>query len=333
MSSKRLLLVDDSAFFLQVFTRELSKHLSATLDVAHSVSVAMTKLHQHSYSAVVLDIMMPETDGLSAVRQIRKQFPHTTLFLMSAAKPDALQRMGFETAVLDAVEFIPKPSSREDMKRVATQLRQETVQEPFAVSVVETTQSVPKLSVIGMVVSTGGPNTLVSILERLPADYPIPILIVQHMSAGFLSSFVHWLDGRIPITVNVVAQSQLLKPGVWIAPENAHLMVKGQRMILDSISPPYKQFKPSGTHLLTSIGEAHQSNSMGVVLTGLGSDGAEGLRTLVECGGTSVVQDSNTCVISGMVDSAKRQTTVAYELSPEKISELLLERGALSQPR
>ncbi len=325
MSAERLLLVDDSEFFLQVFTRELSKYLSAKLDVAHSVSEALSLLRQHVYSAVVLDIMMPDTDGLSAVTELRKQFPTLKVLLMSAAKPESLQRMGFKTTVLDAVQFIPKPSSREEMRLVAERLRQKIFQDTVERPMHVTSTRVKDISVIGMVVSTGGPNTLVSILERLPVDYPIPILIVQHMSAGFLQSFVHWLDGRIPLSVRVVAQSQLLKPGVWIAPEDAHLLVKGHRMVVDAVSPAYKQFKPSGTRLLRSIGEAHRDRSMGVVLTGLGSDGADGLQTLVECGGVSVVQDSTTCVISGMVDSAKRQTTIAHELSPEKISDLLFQ--------
>lgn len=341
MLPNKILLIDDSQFFLEVFKFELLKHLNIQIDLATTADVGFEKLSMSGYDLLLMDVMMPGTDGVSAAHKFHQRYPTLPIVLMSAAEPKALERMGYPVEALDKFTFIGKPKSKDEMKAIAEKVKSgafwsgrrsiEALSVPPKVSISSSAHRVPaRIKMIGIVVSTGGPNTLLTVLQQLPSNFPIPILIVQHMSVGFLDSFVRWLAEKIDMPVGIVDKSQPYAPGVWIAPEGAHLLVRKGRMIVDDIHPAYKLFRPSGNLLLKSIASEFRTHAIGMVLTGLGADGAEGMEQISANGGYTIVQEPKSCMISGMVNATLKETPVNQILTPKDIAELLVDLSAKS---
>lgn len=336
-SSEQILIVDDSAFYAQVLRSELIKTLQVKIDIETSSLAALERLKQTLYTLVILDIMMPEMDGLTAIQRVHRISPRTQIVVMSSADGPSLQRMGFDVAVLDTVTFLTKPSSRSGLSElgghISNMLRQSS---PLGTSpsqvpilnqklngVVSSRTSTFDIDCIGIVSSTGGSNVLVQILSELPSDYPIPIVIVQHMSQGFLQSFVDWLDAQIQLPVSVVEHSNRLGPGVWFCTEDAHLLVQRGRLVSYSNMPAVEGFRPSGTVLLQSMSTHFQERALGIVLTGLGRDGAVGLQSIHQHQGRTIVQTPESCVIAGMVLASIALGAGDEQLSPVEIHHAL----------
>ena len=159
-------------------------------------------------------------------------------------------------------------------------------------------------AVVGIAASTGGPPALAVMLSGLPAAYPIPILVVQHMSAGFTGGFTRWLDGEIALPVRMALAGDRPSPGVWVAPEGAHLVLtQAGRFALDTttVGGPHR---PSGDMLLRSLAAHPGRDAVAVVLTGMGRDGASGLRDVQQAGGLTIAQDEASSAVYGMPRAA-----------------------------
>jgi two-component system chemotaxis response regulator CheB len=160
------------------------------------------------------------------------------------------------------------------------------------------------VSVIGICTSTGGPRALETILAGLPATFPIPLLVVQHMTAGFTEGLASWLAHRSALPVALAADEQPLTAGAWIAPDGAHLKLDtGMNLVLDSQTEA-GHHRPSGDVLLASLAAAAGSGAVGVVLTGMGRDGAKGVEAVRQAGGRVIAQDERTSAIFGMPRAA-----------------------------
>ncbi len=158
--------------------------------------------------------------------------------------------------------------------------------------------------VVGVGASVGGPPALVEILGSLPPDFPLPVLVVQHMAPGFGEGLTAWLDRSVPPPVAVVREGQMLRPGVWMAPEGTHLKLgPTMRLQLDgeTVHGPHR---PSVDVLFESLAAAVGSEAVGIVLTGMGSDGAEGIRRIGTAGGLTIAQDAGTSAVFGMPRAA-----------------------------
>ena len=177
-------------------------------------------------------------------------------------------------------------------------------------------------SAVGMCSSAGGPPVLAQVLGGLPAGLQVPILVVQHISSGFTESLTHWLDQKSPLPVRVAEDGQLAGPGVWIAPEGAHLVLNATgRMSLDRTTI-VGHHRPSGDMLLTSIATAAGRRGVAVVLTGMGNDGAAGTAAVHAAGGFTITQDEASSAIYGMPKAAfERGADIA--LPPEQIIKAL----------
>jgi two-component system chemotaxis response regulator CheB len=176
----------------------------------------------------------------------------------------------------------------------------------------------PRAAVIGICASTGGPQALEAVLRRLPEDFSIPVLVTQHMMPGFTGGFVSWLDQRVPLPVGLAGDDRVLEPGVWFAPEGAHLLLdSGRRLVLDH-GPRVGGHKPSGDLLLDSLAKVAGSGAVAVVLTGMGRDGAAGLAAVLAAGGRTIAQDETSSAVYGM-------PRVAAELGAARV----LEPGAI----
>jgi two-component system chemotaxis response regulator CheB len=160
-------------------------------------------------------------------------------------------------------------------------------------------------AVLGIASSTGGPNALATILEQIPSTFPVPILIVQHISEGFEGGLAHWLNTLSILPVEVGRAGQQLEPGrVLIAPSGAHTRLSSTgRIVMDKNTDGYLHV-PSADVMLASLAEVYGRRAMGVVLTGMGADGAAGLRAIFDVGGMTLAQDEESSVVFGMPKEA-----------------------------
>jgi two-component system chemotaxis response regulator CheB len=159
--------------------------------------------------------------------------------------------------------------------------------------------------IVAIAASTGGPAAILAILRHIPAGFPVPILVVQHISSGFINGFAASLDAAVSLKVKVATDGDPLKAGtVYLAPDNRQLGVANRSRIRVADDPPVHGFRPSGTYLFDSIARVFGNKSLAVILTGMGTDGAEGLREIRKVGGQAIAQDETTSVVFGMPKAA-----------------------------
>jgi two-component system chemotaxis response regulator CheB len=159
-------------------------------------------------------------------------------------------------------------------------------------------------SIVAICASTGGPPALDAVLSELPADYPLPVLVVQHMSPGFLDGLIAWLDPRVGPPVRRAPDGARAGPGVWFAPEGAHLVLDGTHRMVHDTESISGYHRPAADMLFTSVAAAVGRRAVSVVLTGMGSDGAEGTGAVRAAGGLTIAQDRDTSAIFGMPRAA-----------------------------
>lgn len=175
--------------------------------------------------------------------------------------------------------------------------------------------------VIGICTSTGGPAVLAEVLGALPADYPLPMLVVQHIESGFVDGLVRMLDDAIALPVATAQDGAPLAPGVWLAPEDAHLTLTRSRRVRLDRETVRGRHRPSADLLLESLADALGPGAVAVVLTGMGRDGAEGVSAVAARGGLALAQDEASSSIYGMPRAAV--AAGARPLSPPAIAETL----------
>ncbi len=292
---------------------------------------------------ITMDVQMPKMDGLRATQEIMVEAP-TPIVIVSqgflAKEVDA----AMQAIRLGALSVVNKPTGPADPDfEAAAREIVETVKNMSRVKVVRrwrgTAPGAPKpqsraetgVRGIALLASTGGPAALAKLLPELPADFPLPMLVVQHIAIGFVEGFTGWLDSLSKVTVKVAAAGERLKGGtVYVAPSNAHLCVApGSHVLLDE-GPPVGGFRPSGTRLFKSVAEQWGKEGVAVVMTGMGRDGVEGLRDLRQQGGLVLAQDQTSSVVYGMAQVAQSEGLVNEELTLE---ELIARVKALGQPR
>jgi two-component system, chemotaxis family, protein-glutamate methylesterase/glutaminase len=179
---------------------------------------------------------------------------------------------------------------------------------------------------IGIASSTGGPSALVSALKTLPADFPLPILVVQHITRGFAGSLAQWLDGELNLSVRVAEQGEIPLPGsVLISPDDCHMQVSDRGTILLHNSPPYKGLRPSANYLFFSLARVFGKRAIGIILTGMGDDGVEGLSELHNQGGLVLAQDEASSVVYGMPREAAARKVVDHILPVDRFGQTLLQ--------
>ncbi|WP_437227089.1 chemotaxis-specific protein-glutamate methyltransferase CheB [Planctomicrobium sp. SH661] len=334
----RLLLVEDS-----VTQREILRKLidaSGKLVVvaeARNGREAVAAVARYRPDVVLMDIHMPDMDGVAATREIMKLTP-VPIVVTSAALRQQEVDLGLEALKAGAVSVVEKPQGAVllHLKKIAPLLCDELVGASKAkvVSMIALSRRLDRkkswngspgqIEVIGMCASTGGPPVLLRILSQLPKSFPIPILLVQHIAAGFVPGFVRWLGDLSGQQVREALPYQELTPGIWISPGGKHLGVNQRGRI--ELTPPQSGeiHCPSGDALFHSLAQHYGPTAMGILLTGMGSDGAEGLRELRDAGGRTVAQDEETSLIFGMPKAAIDRGAADYQLPPAAIADLMI---------
>ncbi|BDG06086.1 chemotaxis-specific protein-glutamate methyltransferase CheB [Anaeromyxobacter oryzae] len=287
--------------------------------------------------AITMDVMMMPMDGIQATGLIMAERPTPIVIVTSLDVNEVTLSMRALGA--GALAALPKPRGpgspafAEDARRLLTTVkamsRVALLRRPAAAApatAVPAPRSGPRGRVVAIAASTGGPAALQRVLARLPAAFPAPILVVQHIALGFAEGFARWLASAGPLPVRVATDGQPLAAGtVYVAPDDRHLGVSsdGARIAL-SDAPPVSGFRPSGTHLFKSVAAAFGVGSVGVILSGMGRDGVEGLRLLRTAGGRIVAQDEASSAVHGMPGAAVEAGLADAVLPPDAIPERLV---------
>jgi two-component system chemotaxis response regulator CheB len=318
----RVLIVDDSAFMRVALSRMVASDPElSVVGTACNGSEALQRIKSLDPEVVTLDVEMPGWNGLETLRRIMAEFPRPVIMVSSATERNA--GITFDALAAGAFDYVPKQLSsvsldiihiREDLLtkiKAAAEARNARedrgpVRKP-PVSVGRPTgkayAGLPAIVAIG--ISTGGPNALEEILPTLPKDLAVPVLVVQHMPIGFTAPFATRLNHQCVVPVCEASRGENVQPGVvYIAPAGAHVTVdrptESRAVIVLSDKPHDQPHTPSIDVLMQSIASAFGSSAMGIIMTGMGADGAQGMKAIHEAGGFTVGQDAWSCTVYGM---------------------------------
>jgi two-component system, chemotaxis family, protein-glutamate methylesterase/glutaminase len=259
---------------------------------------------------VTMDLEMPGMGGVAAIEEIMRTRPVPILVISShagkgsvraaeALGAGALEAMAKSSLPLARTDDVWATAARSRIKRLATvRLRPAKLD-----SRGQTSDPDPRLdrsaSVVGIGASTGGPPALLEVLRRLPGDFPLPLMIVQHMPAGFVAGLVAWLEREISLPVRIAADGADLEPGVWFGPGDADLVLDDSRRIkIDEDGDGLH--RPSVDVLFASLARVAGKEAVGIVLTGMGRDGAQGAAAMRQAGGLVITQDEASSAVFGM---------------------------------
>jgi two-component system chemotaxis response regulator CheB len=265
---------------------------------------------------IVMDANMPVMDGFEATRQIMVEVP-TPIVIVSATVNVREVAVSLHALRVGALALLPKPTLR-DRSDLDAQARQFTssIRAMAGVRVVQRWRSKPPkpiikgnlsapISMIAIAASTGGPGAIYRVLSELPAELPVPVVVVQHIAVGFVEGLATWLNGASALTVKVAEQHERMEPGfVYIAPDSSHLGLVDSYVAQISHGPAIGGFRPSATFMFESVARMHSRGALAVVLTGMGEDGLPGLHAIHAAGGRILVQDEATSVVFGMPGAA-----------------------------
>ena len=315
----RVLVVDDSVVIRRLVTHALEE--DAALEVVGAASngaIALQRIPQMNPDVITLDIEMPEMDGIETLRRIRREYPQLRVIMFSTLTERGAA-VTFEALSLGADDYVTKASNEGSLDRSMARLREELIPKirqffQVASQVAPSTparslpaapfslKTRPRVVVIG--VSTGGPNALGAILPQVPASFPLPILVVQHMPPMFTQLLANRLSSTCHLHVEEGRHGERVTPGtILIAPGDFHMRVASNgnavSVVLDQ-SPQQNSCRPAVDALFSSIGEVYGGAAIAVILTGMGQDGLRGTGILKARGASVLAQDEASSVVWGM---------------------------------
>ncbi len=344
MSTVRVMIVEDSPTVRQLLSHIVeSDNRLALVAAVGTAEEALEKLEAARPDVVTMDIRLPGMNGFEATSLIMSQRPTPVVVISASVNADDLN-ISMNALRAGALTVVEKPtgSAQGDYFEVAKKLCdllvnmsqvkvvRQRIQRPVSYPRSKPSLTLPPppsrgpTRVVGIAASTGGPAALVSILNGLPAEFPVPILLVQHMSPSFLDGFVTWLGRSVPQGVQRARSGLTPEPGtVYVAPENCHLEVdRGSIRLVHS--PPLHNQRPSATALFRSLARTYGAEAVGVLLTGMGDDGAPGLLEMVKAGAHTIAQDESSSVVFGMPAAAVALGAATEVLSLSRIPSRLL---------
>ncbi len=319
----RIVICEDSPTYaraLRVFL-EVDNELDV-VEICPSAEQLLIRLPELQPDLVTMDLELPGLDGVAAIQRIMTTDPRRIVVVSAHTERGSERAAAALTA--GALEAIHKRDLRLDTARspAATGLRQQIkhlaatrVRRVPRATTVDHLSDSPRArgrlrgrstAVVAIGSSTGGPAALAELLAKLPADYEIPILVAQHISPGFTPGLARWLDHVVAIPVGVASHRQAAGPGVWFAPSESHLELSPD-MTLSLSTRALGPHRPSVNALLTSVADRAGRAAVAVILTGMGSDGADGVTAIRAAGGFAIAQDEETSIVNGMPAAAIRR--------------------------
>jgi two-component system chemotaxis response regulator CheB len=334
----RVLVVDDSPLMCKILTNIVNCDPQMIVAaVANNGKEAVDLVPRLKPDIITMDMDMPVMDGLEATKQIMASTPTPILIVASTVFKAGMEKVfkAISHGALDVIdkkelELVGQKKSGEALiakikfltgvrvaERPSARLRKER-------SVVDLRASTKEVSdkIVAVVASTGGPQALLEILKRLPEDFPCGIVIVQHITSGFLLGLVDWLNKECKIKVKIGEDSEEIQPGVaYMAPDNLQMRVEESGKISLSNEPAQGGHKPSGDVLLESVARTYGKGGVAAILTGMGRDGAMGMKAIKQCYGKTIAQNEKSCVVFGMPKAAVEMNVIDKVLPLESIAE------------
>lgn len=363
----KVLVVDDSSFFRRRLTEILNADPELeVIDTANNGQQAVDKAIALKPDVITMDIEMPVMDGITAVREIMKQ--QRTPILMFSSLTHEGAKATLDALDAGAIDFLPKKFEdiardrdeavtllRQRVKAVARRRLSSRSVETARPALTRTSFERPKLSermketpppsrpltgptfkasgksykLLAIGTSTGGPVALQKIITALPANFPVPIVLIQHMPAAFTGAFASRLNGLAKISVKEAEDNDVLKPGVaYLAPGGKQMLVEGKadqaKLRIKDDDSPRITFKPSVDITFGSAARVYRDQVLAVILTGMGSDGREGARLLKQYGSRIWAQDEASCVVYGMPQAVAAAGLMDVEVSLEESASKLI---------
>ena len=354
MARIRILVVDDSVVIRKVLSETLSE--DPELEIIGTASdgrLGLAKIAQLHPDLITLDVEMPVMNGLEALAEIRKLYPKLPVIMFSTLTEHGAGAT-LDALSLGASDYATKPSNTGSAAVAIEAIRAELIPKIKALCGVLTIRPLRprpapapririsrRIEIVAIGTSTGGPNALAQVLPMFPKDFPIPIVVVQHMPPVFTRLLAERLAGRSAITVQEGTVGAVLRSGqAWIAPGNFHMTVNraGMDWCLDlNQDPAENSCRPAVDVLFRSVAAACRGNVLAVVMTGMGSDGVRGAGIIRAAGGEVIVQDEASSVVWGMpgLVHAAGQADAVYpleQLAPGIIRRVMQGRAPLSVP-
>ncbi len=332
MSAIKVVVIDDSAFMRKAISTMLEKDSAITVvATARNGQEGLDKIKEFQPDVVTLDIEMPVMDGLTALKHIMAEMPRPVLMVSSLTTEGAESTL--KALELGAVDFIPKqlskvsldivkieedlrekvkyigrrkfvPKTQEFRAKVRAAAAQKRGEAPAPRRELITPSGMQLRDVVAIGVSTGGPPAVQNVLSRLPASFPASILIAQHMPPAFTGPFAKRLDGVCKINVKEAEDGERMMPGTaYVAPGGKHLVLDQKISRIELRVTPHPEealYKPSANVLISSVALGVGKRGLGVILTGMGNDGRDGIAELKQKGGRIIAQNETSCVVYGM---------------------------------
>jgi two-component system chemotaxis response regulator CheB len=337
----RVLVADDSAvarlLLLEVLGEDPALQVVATVPDGQA---AIEYVQQHAVDVVLMDLHMPRVDGFEATRRIMETTP-LPIVVCSAGSNVRDQSIAFRALEVGAIACVEKPLAlaAPEFRAVADHLR-ETLRLMAEVKVVRRrpafavearaaggpngAPAAQGLRLVGIGASTGGPPVLQAILAGLPRGFPVPLLVVQHIAPGFLAGMAAWLAETTGHQVVVASHGAVPQPAhTYLAPDDFHMGVAAEGHIVLSRTAPENHVRPAVSFLFRSLAQHCAPHCAGVLLSGMGRDGAQELRLLRDRGAVTIAQDEASCVVHGMPGAAIALGGAARVLAAERIAPAL----------
>ncbi|ACK64847.1 response regulator receiver modulated CheB methylesterase [Rippkaea orientalis PCC 8801] len=351
----KVLLVEDSPVALTLLKRMLtSNDQTEVVGTARTGIEALELIPKVNPDVICTDIYMPQMDGLEFTSQVMAKYPRPILVISAGVQNKDTQEV---FAILDAgaVDVFPKPAGGLGVDyevtkkqlinkikvlsgiKVFTKIRRTTASIMLTKSSISTPETrlssvvsssdPDKIRVVAIAASTGGPHAFQEIFSSLTPNFPVPILCVQHISEGFLQGFLNWLKTVCSLRVEIAEHQQVPQPGkIYFPPEHRHLQIDAQGRFNCTLSPPVDGHCPSATALFESVAQFYGKESVGILLTGMGRDGARGLLKIAQAGGLTIAQDESTSVVFGMPQEAIKLGATKTVLPIQEIAPLLINK-------
>lgn len=343
-SAIRVLIVEDSPvareFLSYIFSSDPALQVAGVATNGAEALEAVTRIRP---DVITMDIHMPVMDGFEATQRIMETVP-TPIVIVSSSTSVTEVAATFRALDAGALAVVLRPPGLEHAASAAsTRELLQTVKLMSEIKVVKrfrraarTPASAPvtapavspackDIRLIAIGASTGGPPALQKILSRLPADFPVPILIVQHITAGFVTGFAEWLAGASGYPVHIASHGAMPLPGhAYVAPDGFQMGIVPGPVIELNDHPREHLLRPAVGYLFRSVAQVLGPRAVGVLLTGMGSDGADDLKVMLEHGALTVAQDKESSIVHGMPGEAIKLGAARHILSPEAIAAMLV---------